>query len=501
MSPKVTEYIKWLNAQNVAPDDTPAPNIDDPEVQEYIKSLNTFANPQPSAPPAYNPAPKPIEQSMSKSNARFILLYAAIIGLTFSVCFSGWDVKPYLALPLFAIIAFVAGMFVLKSVDKLKSNKSWFWLVPIFFTALPAALFGESAGLLFFDIVALHVLFAIFGLSATGQNIKGLFRIIFTNPFQRFHIFKTAFGGDNAEKGAAKKIPKIIGQIFLGLLIAIIPVIIIIAILASADENFATLIGNLVDAILRIDIFKWIWNIIVFGIGTLYAINYISKVGFVEQPEAAATENPPRKIFTFASAAIISSLNLVYIVFAYVQIRHLWFTGATLSLPYQYADFARNGFFQLLFVSAINFGVIALYIWLLRGHKGQKLLKVLISVLCVLTGVLIASSFTRVFIYIQNTNNGQGYTPLRVAVITFLLFEAALVALGFYYTWIQGKKTIKVFALTTLIFMIIASYTYTDQFAELLNSGKLLFISNLDGINHWQNISFLKYVPNIFSLL
>ena len=505
MSPKVTEYIKWLNAQNAAPDDTPAPNIDDPEVQEYIKTLNSTAlQTQASAPqtarqaqPAYKPAPKPIEQPLSKSNARFVLLYAAIIGLTFSVCFAGWDVKPFFALPIFAIIAFVAGAFALKSSGKFINNKAWLWGIPILLTSIPGALFGESAGLLFFDIIALHLLFAVFGLSATGKNAKDLFRIIFTNPFHRFYFFKTAFGGKeaDADKGGVKKAPKIVGQIFLGLLIALVPVIIIIAILANADPAFGKFVGDIIDAIINIDILKWIWNILVFALATLYAMNYIYKVGFVEYPKNEAAKAEPKKIFTFASAAIISSLNLVYIGFTYIQITHLWGGGRpTLEHPFQYADFARNGFFELLFVSAINFGVIALFLWLLRGHKGQKILKVLISLLCVLTGVLIASSFTRVFLYINHINitKGGGFTSLRLAVITFLLFEAALVALGFYYTWIQGKHIFRSFAIVSLIFLIIASFTFTDQFANLLNSGTLNFLPNLQNITHWQNINILK---------
>ena len=490
MSPKVTEYIKWLNAQNIAPNDTPAPHIDDPEVQEYIKSLNTAAAVTPPTParPAYTPPPKPVEQPLSKSNARFLLLYAAIIGLTFSVCFSGWDVKPYLSLPVFAIIAFIAGIFVLKSVGKLVSNKAWLWFIPIFFTALPNALFGETARMWPFDIAALHLLFAAFGLSATGQSLKGMFRLIFTNPFYRFHIIKTAFGGDDTEQGATKKIPKIIGQVALGLLIALVPVIIIIAILASADAAFAEFVGNVIDAILRIDIFRWIWNIIVFGIATLYTMNYIFKACFVKYPEQKAAESTPRKVYTFASVAIISSLNLVYIAFACVRIEKLFSNVPVVSQAYDYASLARNGFFQLLFVSAINFGVIALYLWLLRGHKEQKVLKTLLSFLCVLTGVLIADSFMRVFFYISN----NGYTPLRLAVVTFLCFEAALISIGFYYIWIQGKRIIQMFALVSLIFLIIASYTFTQQLADLLNTGSLLLISGLEGVSYWQNIRILQ---------
>ena len=50
----------------------------------------------------------------------------------------------------------------------------------------------------------------------------------------------------------------------------------------------------------------------------------------------------------------LAVIGVVYLLFCMVQISYLFTGGFTLPAEYSYAGFARQGFFQLLFVSALN---------------------------------------------------------------------------------------------------------------------------------------------------
>ena len=57
------------------------------------------------------------------------------------------------------------------------------------------------------------------------------------------------------------------------------------------------------------------------------------------------------------SNTILTILNFVYLIFCYIQIVNL-FIGYSNLPEYEYANYARQGFFQLMIVSIINLIII-----------------------------------------------------------------------------------------------------------------------------------------------
>ena len=111
--------------------------------------------------------------------------------------------------------------------------------------------------------------------------------------------------------------------------------------------------------------------------------------------------------------------NFVFLLFVISEISRL--TGNFLSLPseYTYASYAREGFFQLLLVTIINFSIIFYIIYRTNGIKENKLLKYLSLSLVIFTIVLILNSYYRMYMYMSTF----GFTVLRGQVILFLLME------------------------------------------------------------------------------
>ena len=99
------------------------------------------------------------------------------------------------------------------------------------------------------------------------------------------------------------------------------------------------------------------------------------------------------------------------------------FIGMRIGLPEQvsYAEYARGGFWELLFVSVINFIMILLCMYLFRENV---ILKVILTIVSGCTFVMIISSAYRMMMYV-----GEYYlTFLRILVLWFLVVLALIMA-------------------------------------------------------------------------
>ncbi len=90
-----------------------------------------------------------------------------------------------------------------------------------------------------------------------------------------------------------------------------------------------------------------------------------------------------------------------------------------------YAEYARQGFFQLLVVAFLTLAVIATVVRFgEQGAGGRRWMQALLGALCLLTLVVLASAFVRMNLY-QDT---FGFTRLRIAVDATIIWLAAVFA-------------------------------------------------------------------------
>ena len=131
------------------------------------------------------------------------------------------------------------------------------------------------------------------------------------------------------------------------------------------------------------------------------------------------------------------------------------FLGMSTGLPsyVTYAEYARGGFWELLFVSIINFIVILLCMYLFRENVA---LKVILTIMCGCTFVMIISSAYRMKMYINEYN----LTFLRILVLWFLIV-LALIMIGMVIS-IYGKK----FSLFRYIIVVVSVMYIGFSFAR-----------------------------------
>lgn len=124
----------------------------------------------------------------------------------------------------------------------------------------------------------------------------------------------------------------------------------------------------------------------------------------------------------------LTAVNLLFAAFVAVQITAL-FGGDTLVLRtagLTYAEYARQGFFQLVVVSVFVLGIVAVVAGLLRVERRERwLLAMLLGVLCALTMVVLASALHRMNLY----TDAYGLSRLRLSVQATVWWLGVLFAL------------------------------------------------------------------------
>ena len=148
-------------------------------------------------------------------------------------------------------------------------------------------------------------------------------------------------------------------NIIKGICITVPLVIIIIAILASADSVFSNMITNIINSFFNlfnnVDLMGIFIRVILIVCVFIYLSSFFYIITRYDEyfvDEEVKEENKSVDSTTFKM--VLTSLNVIYLVFCIIQINSLFMQKTNIN----YADYARQGFFQLMVVSVINLIVI-----------------------------------------------------------------------------------------------------------------------------------------------
>ena len=88
----------------------------------------------------------------------------------------------------------------------------------------------------------------------------------------------------------------------------------------------------------------------------------------------------------------------IYVLYAGIQVVYLFLrVGSRLPEGVTYAEYARGGFWQLLFVSALNFIIVILCLYI---FKENKILNIILTIVCSCTFIMLISATYRMLLYI-----------------------------------------------------------------------------------------------------
>jgi len=158
------------------------------------------------------------------------------------------------------------------------------------------------------------------------------------------------------------------------------------------------------------------------------------------------------------------SILTIYSIFIVIQFKYLFSSGV---LPYglNYADYARRGFFELIFLSVLNIVLILTVTYLLKDKiycektKWAVFTKFMLVYLCILTGILLVSSYYRMSLY----DGAYGFTRLRIIVYLFLIFEAVGLAATLIYIMKHSFNILAVYTAVAVAFYLTLNLVKIDD--------------------------------------
>lgn len=207
----------------------------------------------------------------------------------------------------------------------------------------------------------------------------------------------------------------------LGVVIAVPMLAIVVALLSGADILFRRMTTQLFDWIKPGNLFNVAFRIAAMFLGTYMLIAYLCRGSIKEEVQDRRNGEP------ILAITITGLLSVIYILFCGIQIFGLFLGRMELPEGYTYAMYAREGFFQLLVVSALNLVIV---LCSLAYFKESKVLKVILTIMSLCTFVMIASSAMRMILYIQS----YYMTFLRLFVlwalaVLFALFVGVIISI------------------------------------------------------------------------
>ena len=392
-----------------------------------------------------------MENKVTKENVLVPILAAIII-----VFFHNLNINWYLKSIVIPFSFLIISNIIIYKENKFINKKAYFILIPITLILISDPIIKIDASNKFLNVIVLFVLVSIFLFLLVNKNYK----ISVNNISLMFKLFPDKIFSNlkYLKPSITKEKNKKIVNVILGLAIGAGISFVILLLLTSADDYF--------DAFF---FFFFIFFNFFFIIFILFIICFIImfsiSINVYKNKDIKMKEVGLKKIDNTIIITVLSVINFVFVLFLISEISKL--CGNFLQLPkgYIYSSYAREGFFQLLFVTLINFSIISFLMYKTNGIKENKIVRNLIFLLISFSIILIFNSYYRMYLYIDKF----GFTVLRLQVMLFLTMEVVL--FGFIIKKILSEiKNEGVILLSIMSFFYVLNlYLCNDWFIRLIN--------------------------------
>ena len=393
-----------------------------------------------------------MENKVTKENVLVSILAAIII-----VFFHGLNINWYLKNIIIPFSVLIISNIAIFEKDKFINKKAYFMLIPITLILISDPIIKIDASNKFLNVIVLFILVSIFLFLLVNKNYK----ISVNNISLMFKLFPDKIFSNlkYLKPSITKEKNKKIVNIILGLAIGAGISFVILLLLTSADDYFDAFLDKF-SISFNLDIS----NIILFIIW--FIIMFSISINVYKNKDIKMREVRLKKIDNTIIITVLSVINFVFVLFLISEISKL--CGNFLQLPkgYIYSSYAREGFFQLLFVTLINFSIISFLMYKTNGIKENKIVRNLIFLLIAFSILLIFNSYYRMYLYIDKF----GFTVLRLQVMLFLTMEVVL--FGFIIKKILSEiKNEGVILLSIMSFFYVLNlYLCNDWFIRIISS-------------------------------
>ncbi|WML44047.1 DUF4173 domain-containing protein [Neobacillus sp. PS3-40] len=281
-------------------------------------------------------------------------------------------------------------------------------------------------------------------------------------------------------------------KVMIGIVISIPVLFVVLNLLMAADSQFERIIGGLPiwakninpEFILRF-IAILMYSLVFFGFMQVLFNKYI----LVANSEMEKTRFQLDGIIMLT---VLVLLNVVYIMFTIVQFKY--FFSGTLQGDYTYAQYARRGFFELLFATLINLTVTVVTVTFVNQvtHLLKRFSQIMLTILLLASGVMLTSAFLRLLMY----EEAYGFTFTRVLVHSFMIFLVIIFAYTLIKIWLERVSLFHFYFITSLIFYTGVNILDLDRVVVNQNISRYEQTGKIDlqYLNHLSNTGLLGLI-------
>ncbi|WNS74940.1 DUF4173 domain-containing protein [Bacillus sp. DTU_2020_1000418_1_SI_GHA_SEK_038] len=263
----------------------------------------------------------------------------------------------------------------------------------------------------------------------------------------RYSALFTKYTVNLTRRGSTEKQNDIWKKVLIGVAISFPFLFVILNLLMSADTQFERLLSS-IPGLFNIN-GEYVFRLVIILIYTFSFFGFL-QVLFRKNIHIIQKEGlfKPFGVDGIIALTVLLLLDVVYVIFVAVQFKY--FFSGTLDEGFTYAEYARRGFFELLFVTLINLTVITGVINFTKKIQGmlKKTINSALTILILSSGVLLTSAFMRLTMY----EDAYGFTLTRVLAHSFMIFLMVIFAYTLVKIWIERLSLIRFYFIAALIY-------------------------------------------------
>ncbi len=425
---------------------------------------------------------------------RLIAVLSLIAGIIFDYLFFGKGIG--VSYPLFVAVFYCVFWVGSHKQVSFRIDFGWFLFIPILLLSAAFALHSNPVllalnfilipPLLLLQTTLLVYRYEWSSVQCVLRFLGRLLRQIFGNTPK---VFLEVISLAKVTDRIASEKRKTFKNICIGLVISTPVLITVIALLAEADTVFQNVIAHLLKPIESIGSIPFAEHVAVIGIITVLLFGYFAVVLTAKGKGVAA----PAEKYTWSWDAIIVTtvlvmMNAVYILFCVIQFTYLFGGEATIrSIPdYTYAEYARQGFAELILVTVINLSILLIGLHFTKnGGKLDHVVRALRCLLILCTVIILYSAHLRLKLY----EEAYGYTYARIFAHTFIGLLFVLFMLTLYKFWRRELPLVKAFAIAALLTYTTLNYVSVDTIIARKNIDRYVKTGEID-LEYFQELSY-----------
>lgn len=318
-------------------------------------------------------------------------------------------------------------------------------------------------------------------------NKLAFVKFIFTRLLQslKFNIGFVTLFGKSFKSGVNEDKLLIWKKIILGIAISLPILFVVLNLLISADSQFEQLIGGIpqwfqvinVERIMRVIVIL-ILTVVFFGFLQILSSRHTNVI------KQQANEQS-YKIDGIITITVLVIINVVYLLFTVVQFRY--FFSGTLQVDFTYAEYARKGFFELLFVTLINLSITVIVLTFVNRATRfiQRATQLMLTILVLASSVMLTSAFLRLGMY----EDAYGFTFTRVLVHSFMIFLVVIFTYTLVKIWVEKLSLFHFYFITSLIYYTAITVIDLDKIVVNENMNRYELSGKID-VHYLNNLSY-----------